>query len=363
VGFVSTLTGPNAPLGIEIRDGFNLALKETGGKLGGLAAQVEVADDQFNPETGKQVAERMVRRDKVDFLTGIVFSNIMLAATPTAFENKVFYISPNAAPSPLAGAGCSPWFFASSWPNDAYHEAAGQYATDKGIKSVVLLAPNYQAGKDSMTGFKRFYKGQVVDEIYSRLGLLDYSAEIAQIRAAKPQTVYFFLPGGMGVNFIKQAVASGLTRDVQLLVPGFGDDQDIIRGVGDPMLGVFDAAHWSVDLDNPANRTFVADFQKTYGRLPSVYAAQGYDAALLIDGAVREVKGHVEDKAALRKALKSAPFKSVRGDFKFNTNGMPIQNYYLRVVGRDSEGRLVNKKIGTIFTDHGDAYAGACKLN
>ena len=362
VGFISTLSGPSAALGVDIRDAFNLALKLNGGKLGGLPAEVIVGDDQFKPDVGKQLAEKNIKLDRVDFLTGIVFSNIMLAAVPEAFNAKTFYISPNAAPSPLAGAQCNPWFFAVSWPNDAYHEAAGKYTTDKGFKNVYLMAPNYQAGKDSLSGFKRFYKGKVADEVYTKLGQIDYAAELAQVRAAKPDAIYVFLPGGMGINFIKQFVAAGLSRDMQLVVPGFGSDQDIIRPVGEPMLGLFDTAHWALDLDNAANRKFVAEFEKEYKRLPSLFASQGYDTALLIDAAVRDVKGRIEDKDALRKSLKAARFQSVRGNFKFNTNHYPIQNYYLRVVGKDAGGRLVNKTIGTVFTDRGDAYVQDCKM-
>ena len=362
VGFISTLSGPSAALGIDIRDGFQLAVKMNGGKIGGLPAEVLVGDDQFKPEVGRQLAEKNVRLDKVNFLTGMVFSNIMLASVPVAFENKVIYVSPNAAPSPLAGKQCNPYLFVASWPNDAYHEAAGQHATNRGYKNAYLIAPNYQAGKDSLTGFKRFYKGSVVAEVYTQLGQLDYSAELAQVRAAKPDALYIFLPGGMGINFIKQFVAAGLSKDIPLIVPGFGSDQDIIRPVGDAMLGLFDTAHWAPDFDNPANRKFVAAFEKEYKRIPSVFAAQGYDAALLIDAAVRDVKGKVEDVEAVRKSMKAARFESVRGAFKFNKNQMPIQNYYLRVVAKDGQGRIVNKTIGTIFKDHGDAYVGACTM-
>jgi len=276
VGFVSTLSGPSSALGIDIRDGFMLAVKLNGGKLGGLPAEVVIADDQFKPDVGKQLFERMVKRDKVDFLTGVVFSNIMLAGLPEAVDSKTFYLSPNAAPSPIAGKDCSPYFFAVSWPNDAYHEAAGQYATSKGFKSAYLLAPNYQAGKDSLAGFKRFYKGQVSNEVYTKLGQLDYAAELAEIRAAKPEVLYVFLPGGMGINFIKQFVAAGLAKDIKLLVPGFGSDQDVIRPVGEAMLGISDTAHWALDLPNAANKRFVAEFEKEYKRLPSVFASQGY---------------------------------------------------------------------------------------
>jgi branched-chain amino acid transport system substrate-binding protein len=363
VGFVSTLSGPSAALGVDIRDAFMLAIKLNGGKLGGLPAEVIIGDDQFKPDVGKQLFEKNIKRDRVDFMTGVVFSNILLAGVPEAFDGKTFYVSPNAAPSPLAGKQCNPFFFAVSWPNDAYHEAAGQHATTKGFKSVYLIAPNYQAGKDSLAGFKRFFKGQIAGEVYTKLGQLDYSAELAEVRAAKPDAVYTFLPGGMGINFIKQFVGAGLSKDMTLLQPGFGADQDIIRPVGEAMLGIFDTAHWALDLPNAANKKFVAEFEKEYKRLPTVYAAQGYDSALLIDAAVRDVKGKIEDKEAVRRALKAAKFQSVRGDFKFNTNQYPIQNYYLRVVGKDAQGRLVNKSLGEpIFKNHGDAYVQDCPM-
>src|SRR5687767_2455238 len=362
IGFISTLSGPSGALGIEIRDAFQLAIKMNGGRLGGLPAEVLIGDDQFKPDVGRQLAEKQVKLDRVHFLTGMVFSNIMLASVPVAFENKIIYVSPNAAPSPLAGKQCNPYFFVASWPNDAYHEAAGQHARNKGYKNTYLIAPNYQAGKDSLAGFKRFYQGSVAAEVYTQLGQLDYSAELAQVRAAKPDALYIFLPGGMGINFIKQFVAAGLSKDVPLIVPGFGSDQDIIRPVGDAMLGLFDTAHWAPDFDNAANKKFVAAFEKEYRRIPSVFAAQGYDAALLIDAAVRDVKGKVEDVEAVRKAMRAANFESVRGAFKFNKNQMPIQNYYLRVVAKDNQGRIVNKTIGTIFKDHGDAYVQDCNM-
>ena len=362
IGYVSTLSGPNAAIGQDLLDGFNLAIKLRGGKLGGLPVELTTIDDQLNPETGRQAVERLLKRDRVDLITGIIFSNVAVAVGPTIFESKTIYLSPNASPSQFAGEHCSPWFFSVSWPNEAYHEAAGQYATGKGFKSLYLLAPNYPGGRDATNGFKRYYKGKIVEETYTKLGQLDYSAELAQIRAAHPEALYVFLPGGMGINFIKQFVAAGLSKDVQLIVPGFGSDQDIIRAVGDSILGVLDTAHWAYDLDNDANRAFVAEFEREYHRLPSVFAAQGFDAALAIDGAVTDVKGKIEDREAFRRAMKAAHFKSVRGDFQFNVNGMPVQNYYLRVVTRDAQGRIVNKTIGTVFTHHGDAFAQDCKL-
>ena len=362
VGFVSTLSGPGAGLGVDIRDGFNLAMKQLNGKLGGLPAEVIVADDQQSPDIAKQAADKFLKKDKVDFMTGIVFSNIMLAVGPTVFENETFYISANAGPSQFAGEQCNPYFFNVAWQNDNLQEAVGNVVQEKGFKNVVIVTPNYPGGKDAVSGFKRYYKGKIAEEVYTKLGQLDYAAELAQIRSIKPDAVFFFLPGGMGINFVKQFVAAGLSRDTQLFAPGFSADEDVIKAVGAPMIGIFNSSHWAHDLDNPENKRFVADFQKEYGRLPSLYASQGYDAALMMDGAVRDVKGKVEDKGALRKALQAKHFKSVRGDFKFNTNHYPVQNYYLRVIGKDAGGRVTNKLMGTIFTNHADAYVSACQM-
>jgi branched-chain amino acid transport system substrate-binding protein len=362
VGFVSTLSGPNASIGSDIRDAFNLAVKLNGGKLGGLPVQMLVNDDQLKPENAKQIVERYLRLDKVDFVTGAVFSNIVLAIAPDVIASKTFFVSPNAGPAQYTGAQCSPFFFAASWPSEAYSEAAGQYVTSKGLKDVIFLAPNYVGGHDAATGFKRYYKGKLQEEMYTKLGQLDYAAELSQIRAKKPQALYVFLPGGMGVNFIKQFVAAGMSQDIQLIVPLWGADQDIIRAVGDPMLGLFSVSHWSIDMDNAANKRFVAAFEKEYKRLPTGYAASGYDTAMLIDSAVRKVKGKIEDKDALRAALRAADFKSVRGEFKFNRNQFPVQNYYLQLVRKGSDGKLVHKTMGTVLTARGDAYVQDCKM-
>ena len=362
VGFLSTLSGPGAGLGVDIRDGFNLAIKHQGGKLGGLPAEVIIADDQQKPEVAQQITEKFLKKDKVDFMTGIVFSNIMLAAGQPIFDSKTFFISANAGPSQYAGDQCNPYFFNVAWQNDNLHEAVGKYVNDKGFKNVVLVAPNYPGGKDAMVGFKRFYKGKVGEEVYTKLGQLDYAAELTQIRSLKPDAVFFFLPGGMGINFVKQFVAAGLSADTQLFAPGFSADEDVIKAVGAPMLGMFNSSHWAHDMQNAENKRFVADFQKEFGRLPSLYASQGYDAALLIDGAVRDVKGKLDDKDAVRKALEAKRFKSVRGEFKFNTNHYPVQDYYLRVIGRDDQGRITNKTMGTVFSNHADAYVAQCKM-
>jgi branched-chain amino acid transport system substrate-binding protein len=364
IGFLSTLSGPGGGIGIEVRDGFNLAMKLAGGKLGGLPTEVVFADDQLNPEVGKQLAERLLKRDRVNLMTGVIFSNVMLAVWPAIEQSKIFYVAPNSTPTRISGEGCSPYFFSASWPNEGHHEAAGHFATSKGYKNAYLIAPNYPAGKDALTGFKRGYKGKIVNEVYTKVNQLDYSAELAQIRAAKPDTLYAFLPGGMGINFLKQFGASGLSKEIQLVVPGFVSDQDIIPAVGEPMLGLFDTSHWAYDLDNDANRRFVAEFEKEYKRLPSLFAEQGYTTALIIDAAVKGAKGKVEDEKAFRTALMRAPtqVKTPRGDWKAAPNGTPIQDYYVRQIVKDDKGRIVNKRIGTVLNGHVDFWAKDCKM-
>ena len=362
VGLLSTLSGPGAGLGVDIRDGFQLAVKLSGGKFSGKAVDVIVADDQASPDVGRQTADRLVKRDKVDFMTGIVFSNVMLAVGAPTFQSKTFYISANAGPSQYAGEQCNPYFFSASYQNDNMHEAVGKVVTDKGFKKVALIAPNYPAGKDAIAGFKRFFKGEVASETYTTLNQLDYGTELSKLRSTKPDAVYIFLPGGMGINFIKQFVGAGLSKDITLFGPGFSGDEDVIKAVGDPMLGMFNTSQWGHDMDNSANKKFVAEFEKAYGRLPTLYAAQGFDAARLIEAAVRDSKGKLDDKAAVRKALEAAKFDSVRGAFKFNSNHFPIQDYYLRVITKDAKGRVTNRTLGTVFKAHADAYAASCKM-
>ncbi len=362
IGFLSTLSGPGGVIGIDIRDGFNLAVKHSGGRLGGIPLDLQISDDQLKPDVAKQIVDRYLQQHKSHIVTGIVFSNIILPVTPAILESKTFYISPNTGPNDYAGAKCNPYFFAAAWQSEDIPGAMGKFLTDRGVKNTYLIAANYPGGRENLSGFKRFYKGNIVDEVYTPMNQLDYSVDLANIQAKKPEAVFMFLPGGMGVNFIKQYAAAGLSKTTQLFVPGYSADEDTIRAVGDALLGSVNTSFWGHDLDNPQNRRFVADFEKEYGRLPTMFAAQGYDTAMLIDSAVKKVKGKVEDKEALRRALQAADFKAVRGAFKFNRNQFPIQDYYLRVVHRDSKGRITNRMMGTILTNHQDSFVGQCKM-
>lgn len=362
VGFLSTLSGPGGVIGIDIRDGFNLAVKHAGGRLGGIPLDLQITDDQLKPDVAKQVVDRYLQQHKSHIITGIVFSNIILPVVPAILDAKTFYISPNTGPNDYAGAKCHPNFFAAAWQSEDIPGAMGKFLTDRGVKNVYLIAANYPGGRENLSGFKRFYKGNIVDEVYTPMNQLDYSVDLANIQAKKPDAVFMFLPGGMGVNFIKQYAAAGLSKTSQLFVPGYSADEDTIKAVGDALLGSVNSSFWGHDLDNPQNRKFVGDFERDFKRLPTMFAAQGYDTAMLIDSAVRRVKGKLDDKEALRRAILAADFKSLRGSFKFNRNQFPIQDYYLRVVHRDNQGRITNRLMGKILTNHQDSFVGQCKM-
>jgi branched-chain amino acid transport system substrate-binding protein len=361
IGFMTTLSGPGSSPGIDQRDAFNLAVKTLGGKLGGIKAEVVIVDDQFSPDAAKQAADRLLRRDKIDVLTGIIYSNVMLAVTPAAFANKTVVVSSNAGPAQLAGKGCSPYFFSASWQNDATHEAGGKLMDNLGHKRVALIAPNYPAGTDAAAGFKRFYKGEIALEMFPKLGQLDFAAEIAQVRAANVDAIYYFLPGGMGVNFSKQYSAAGMDPKIVRVFQAYDADQQMLT-IGDVIEGVMNVGQWSSDLDNEQNRRFVADFQKEYGRIPSMYASQAYDVAFLLDGAVRKVGGKIEDRESFLAAIKAADFKSVRGDFKFGNNNFPVQDLHVFEAIKDDKGRMTLKTIATPLKASTDAYADKCKM-
>ncbi len=352
IGVITTLSGGGAGLGIDMRDAFQLAIKQSGNS----EIELVVEDDAQKPELAVQIAEKMIQSDKVDLMTGIIWSNLAMAVVPNAVAQDVIYLSPNAGPSALAGANCHANYFNVAYQNDNFHEAMGEY-DNKDYKKTFILAPNYPAGKDALTGFKRYYKGELAGEVYTQVGQTDYAAEIAEIRASGADSVYFFLPGGMGIAFMKQYAQSGVS--IPVTGPGFSFSQDVLPAIGDAALGVKNSGTWAKDLDNPANKAFVEAFQKEYNRLPSIYAAQSWDTANLILSAIG--KASVKDKDAFRAALKAADFASVRGKFKFNTNNHPIQDIYVTEVVKEGD-VLTNKIIATAFTDHGDAYADKCSM-
>lgn len=361
IGFVSTLSGPSAALGVHMRDGFQLAVKELGGKLGGQPTEVIVVDDELKPDVAVTKVKALLERDRVDVVAGVVFSNVMMAISKPVFEAETFLVSGNAGPSPLAGAGCSPFFFSASYQNDQNHETMGAYAQSRGFKKVVLMTPNYQAGKDSMAGFKRAYKGEVVEEIFTQLGQLDFSAELTKIAAAQPDAVFTFMPGGMGVNLVKQYAQAGLAGKVPFL-SAFTVDETTLPATQDAAVGLLSGAEWAPNLETAENKAFVAAYEKEYGVVPSLYAAQGYEAAKLIDGALKATGGKVSDKDAFRKALLSAPFKSIRGSFSFAPNGFPRQDFYVVKAVKRADGKYATEIVSKVFDKAGDSYGAACAL-
>lgn len=353
VGMITTLSGGGAGLGIDVRDGFMLAIKQAGNEN----LEVVIEDDQRKPDIAVQLADKMIQSEKVDVLTGIIWSNLAMAVVPAATAQGKFYLSPNAGPSALAGKGCHANYFNVAWQNDNLHEAAGAYANTAGLKNSFILAPNYPAGKDALTGYKRQYQGELAGEVFTKLGQTDYAAEIAQIRASGADSVFFFLPGGMGISFLKQYADSGV--DLPVVGPAFSFDQGILQAVGGAALGVKNTSQWNKDIDNPTNAAFVETFQAEYGRLPSLYASQGFDTANLLISAMG--KADVKDMDAFRTALEAADFASTRGDFAFGSNHHPVQDIYVREVIQEGD-VFTNKIIGVALENHADVYAADCKM-
>lgn len=353
VGMITTLSGGGAGLGVDVRDGFQLALDMAGEH----DIHLVVEDDAQRPELAVQIAERMIQSERADILTGIIWSNLAMAVVPSTVAQDIFYLSPNAGPSALAGANCHPNYFNVAWQNDMLHEAAGAYANELGYQNTFILAPNYPAGTDALAGFKRYYEGKLSGELFTQVGQTDYAAEIAQIRAAGADSIFMFLPGGMGISFMRQYEQSGL--DLPIVSAAFTFSQDILPAVGAAALGVFNASQWSPDLDNALNREFVTAFRAAYGRIPSLYASQGFDTANLILSAMD--KADVKDRDAFREALRAADFTSVRGDFAWAPNQHPIQRVYIREVV-EVDGEFTNRIVGVAFEEHQDVHGVNCAM-
>jgi branched-chain amino acid transport system substrate-binding protein len=361
IGFITTMSGPQGVIGKHMKDSVELALEHLKGKVGGLDAEVIYGDDQTKPDLGVQIAEEMLKKNQVDFVSGVIWSNVMMAVMPVVTGAGHIMVGANAGPSPIAGSQCNELFFSTSWNNDQSPEAMGKFLQDKGVNDVYLMAPNYQAGKDMLAGFKRYYKGRVVEENYTKLGQQDYQAEISQLRSKNPKAVFVFYPGGMGIQFVKQYVQAGL-RDQIPLYSVFTVDEVSLPALKEAAIGQYEARFWSPDLDVPASRRYVADFEKKFGYTPSYYGAQSYDAIMLIDSAVKATKGNVKDTKALVAAMRKANFDSVRGKFSFNVNHLPIQDFFVlqavKAPNKDGVAMHIEQKA---FEKHKDAYYQECK--
>ena len=359
IGVIVTLSGPAAALGAQVRDGFALAVKDLGGKMGGRDVDVVVVDDELKPDAAVSKVKGLLERDKVDFVVGPIFSNILLAIHKPVIDTKTFLISPNAGPSSYAGKNCSPFFYVTSYQNDQVHQVLGKVAQDRGYKRVYVMEPNYQAGKDSAAGFKIDYKGEIVEESYVPLGTLDFQVELSKIASLKPDAVFTFMPGGMGVSLVKQYKQAGLADKIPVL-SAFTVDESTLPAQQDAAVGMFGGADWAPDLNNPQSKKFVAGYEAAYNSVPGTYAMQGYDTALLINSAVKALKGDLSNKEAVAAALKKADFTSLRGNFKFNTNGYPIQDFYLTKVAKRPDGKFETEIVQKVFANDADRYAKEC---
>ncbi|MFN4311131.1 MAG: ABC transporter substrate-binding protein [Ferrovibrio sp.] len=362
IGFVTTLSGPNAAYGQDMKNSVELALEHMGRKMGGIPVEVIYEDDEQKPEVGKQKTEKLLQRDKVDFVAGFIWSNVLLASYKPVVDSKTFLISANAGPSPLAGEQCNPYFFAASWANEQNPMGVGELLNQKGVKKLYIVAPNYAAGQDMANGVKATFKGQVVGQDMTKWpDQLDFSAEISKIRAAKPDAVYVFYPSRWGVQFYTQYSQSGLKKEIPLYSV-FTIDAVTLKLQKDVALDTYFGLFWAPDLPYASNQKFVGDYKKKHKDTPTFYGAQSYDAMNLIASAVAATKGNIKDKDAVRKALEAAKFDSVRGPFKFNKNHFPIHAIYQQEVYKVSDSEYDIRTISKIIDNLEDPNASKCKM-
>lgn len=361
IGFISTFSGPQGVIGQYMKESVELAIEHLGGKVGGLPVEMFYGDDQLKPDVGVQVAEEMLKKHQVDFVSGIIWSNVMMAVVPVVNGAGKIMVGSNAGASPLAGSQCSEMYFSTSWNNDQTPEAMGKVLQDAGVNDLYVMAPNYQAGKDMVAGLKRYYKGRIVEEVYTKLGQQDYQAEITQLRSKNPKAVFAFYPGGMGIQFLRQYDQAGLRGKLPLYTV-YTVDEISIPAVKDAAVGIQETRYWSPDLKNKANARFVADYKKKHGKLPVFYGAQSYDSIMLIDSAVKATKGNLKDTKALVRAMRKANFPSLRGPFQYNVNHHPIQNFYLLNTVKLSSGDIEMRIQKTVFEKHKDSYYQDCKM-
>jgi branched-chain amino acid transport system substrate-binding protein len=362
IGFVSTFSGPTAVIGNDMRNSFELALDHLGRKMAGKPVEVIYEDDQQKPEVGVQKSQKLVESDKVDFVIGYIWSNVLLASLKPVVDSQTFLISANAGPSQVAGEQCSPFFFSTSWQNDQTPQAMGTYMTQKGVKTAFLIGPNYAAGKDMLTGVRTTFKGQVIaEELTKWPDQLDFSTELSKVRAARPEAVFVFYPGAAGVQFLTQYAQSGLKGQIPLYT-AFTIDAITLPLQKDLALGVPGAQEWVNDLPNDANKKFVADFRAKHKNYPSFYGAQSYDAANFANSAVVAVNGDLSKKDAMRAEMRKANYASVRGPYKYGNNHFPIQNFYLQDVVKDAEGNFTLKTVTTIVKDSQDQFHDKCPM-
>ena len=361
IGLIYTLSGPPSVLGQQSKNAFELALKHLGGKMGGKDVELFVADDGLKPDVAIQKVQELIERDKVDIVVGPIFSNVLQAIHKPVMDSGKILISTNAGASSFAGASCNANFFVTSYQNDQIFETLGKAATDKGYKRVFALVPNYQAGKDALAGFKLTYKGEIVEELLVPLNSMDFQPVLAKLSSLKPDALFTFMPGGLGINLIKQLNQAGMKGKFPI-ISAFTADEATLPVLGEAADGIFGALTWAPTTDNPQNKKFVAAYEEAYHAIPASYAMQAYDAAMLIDSAVRATKGNVSDTKALSAALKKADFKSLRGPFKFNVNGYPIEDFYLTKVVKRADGKYQTSIVEKVLASNADPYAKDCKL-
>ena len=364
IGFMATQTGGAAAIGQHAVNGWKIGLEhegwtKDGDKLGGVPTRMFYADDQLKPDVALKEIERLVTQERIHIGAGFMWTNIMLAVRTPLIDNKRIILSTVAGPSTMAGKECTPYFVSTSWTGEQTAQAGGDLLNADGVKSLYIMVPNYQGGKDIVAGVTSTYKGKVVGQSLFKMGESDFQADISKLRAEKPEAVFYFGPGAMSVAFMRQWAASGAGKDIKLYTH-FAVDSITLPVVGESALGTFHVSSWAKDSPNAVNQKFIKDYLAKFGHMPSVFAQQAYDGPRLLAAALTKSGGKFEDPIAFMKVLRHTPYPSARGYFPYNVNGLPIVDFYKREVVRGADGKPQIVTRATVVKASKDPYWQEC---
>src|ERR1700737_2818595 len=358
VGLMLPYTGTFAALGTAITQGFNLAVEENGGKLGGRDVEFFTVDDESEPAKATDNANRLVQRDKVDVLVGTVHSGVVMAMVKVARDSQTLLVIPNAGANAATRSQCAPNIFRTSFSNWQPAHPMGKVMYDRGHRKVVTLTWKYGAGEESVESFKEAFTklgGSVVKEMYLPFPNVEFQPFITEIASLKPDAVFVFFAGGGAIKFTKDYAAAGLKDKIPLYGSGFLTD-GTLEAQGASAQGLLTTLHYGDGIENPKNKQFRHAYGKKYSVQADVYAVQGYDAGLLLAGGLTAVKGSFGDKKALYGALEKVKIDSPRGAWTMSRAHNPIQDIYFRRVEGNS-----NQVIGIAWKALEDPARG-CKM-
>lgn len=353
IGFPVPLTGPQSPLGKDLRDGFQLYMDQIGSEVEGHDIEVFVTDTASKPSQGISKVRELVESEGVDVLSGVINSGVAFGIRDYVTKNQIPLVLGNAGAPGLTQEKRSPFILRVSFENGQHDRFGGWYAYNKmGYRDIVTVAWDYSAGRDKAASFQKAFKkagGNIVNEYYAPLGTSDFAPYLTNIISQRNQidAVWAFMAGSDAIKFIKQYSSYGLKDQVELFPIGDLLAQDVLPAMGDAAIGIKNYTHYAWTLQTEENQQFVEAYRDEYGDFPSIFSEQGYVAARVITESVKEVNGNIDNTFHWLSAMRSARFMAPRGQFQFDSLQNVILPVYLREVKR-VDGELQNVITGKI---------------